>query len=327
MTIFGLLKMQSEYMLKKLRMLAFLLLLSGAVIAVPAFTTTARAQFTGTVCVIASGSTACPSSPPTITGTVGTQLRVSVFIQGSDGLNGFDITLLASHLILQPAGIDLTGTVLQGPQQVLSECLGTVQQVSGGPPCPANSTADTLELAALNCIGCGLTAAPTTGLLFTAIYNVAGSTSGTPLGYQTGCAGSTSVPNTCITIANGTPTPDPENALAATFTTGTVPPDFTISASPTTLTFAKSSQGTSTISLTSVNGFTGTVSLSVTVAPSRHAPSASLSPPSVSLSGGTGSSTLTVSASKHTAVGTYTVTITGTSGTISHTVTVTVTIT
>src|SRR5215469_14665509 len=114
-------------MLRKPVLLALLLLGLGTILAIPTFTSPAHAQFTGTVCLVANGSSACPSSPPTITGTVGTQLRVAVFIQGSDALNGFDVTLLANHLILKPAGADLTGTVLPGPgQSVVVECIGGV---------------------------------------------------------------------------------------------------------------------------------------------------------------------------------------------------------
>src|SRR4029077_20900919 len=81
---------------------------------------------TGTICIISSGASSCPSSPASVTGNVGTQLRVSVFIQNSTALNGFDITLLADHTILKPAGADLTGTVLPGPPTVLVECLSGI---------------------------------------------------------------------------------------------------------------------------------------------------------------------------------------------------------
>src|SRR5437773_5247057 len=61
---------------------------------------------TGVICIIPAGASSCPSSPSSLTGTVGSQLRVSVFIQNSTGLNGFDVTLLADHAILKPAGAD-----------------------------------------------------------------------------------------------------------------------------------------------------------------------------------------------------------------------------
>src|SRR5467141_3073944 len=99
-------------------------------------------------------------------------------------------------------------------------------------------------------------------------------------------------------------------------------PDFGISASPASLSTNSGSTATSTITLTSLNSFAGTVALSSTSSPAG--PSMSLSPASVTLSsGGTGSSTLSVSSSNP---GTYTVTVTGTSGSLSHSTTVTVSV-
>src|SRR5467141_545465 len=99
-------------------------------------------------------------------------------------------------------------------------------------------------------------------------------------------------------------------------------PDFGISASPASLSTNSGSTATSTITLTSLNSFAGTVALSSTS--SLAGPSMSLSPASISLSsGGTGSSTLSVSSSN---TGTYTVTVTGTSGSLSHSTIVTVSI-
>ncbi len=284
----------------------------------------AHGQMTGTVCLINPSDTSCPSSPASIHGTVGTQLRVSVFIQASGGLNGFDITLLADHTILKPAGADLTGTVLPGPQTILAECIGGI--LVQGSRCASTDTVDTVHLAAVACLGC-ITATPTTGLLFTAIYNVTSATSGTPLGFQTGCPTPTSVgtTSTCVTIANGTPTPVPENVQTAVFSTA----DFTMTANPTSLTISRSSQMTSTITLNSLGRFSGTVSLSTSITPAaHHAPATSLSSNSVTLaSGGSASVILTVSATKNTSTGTYTVTVTGTSGSITNTVLVSVTVT
>src|SRR5207245_5504208 len=79
----------------------------------------------------------------------------------------------------------------------------------------------------------------------------------------------------------------------------------------------------STVTVTSLNGFTGTVSLSTNVSPSGL--SASLSPSSIILtSGGTGTSTLTANS---TTTGTYTVTVVATGGSASQSVQVTVRVT
>jgi len=113
------------------------------------------------------------------------------------------------------------------------------------------------------------------------------------------------------------------------------PPDFSLSANPSSMTVSIGSTGTSTITLTSLYNFTGTVSLTASVSPADTTaslspvnPTASINPASVNLSAnGTGMSTLSVSKSLLTTPGTYTVAITANSGTISHSATVTVTVT
>jgi len=105
-----------------------------------------------------------------------------------------------------------------------------------------------------------------------------------------------------------------------TVTVQVTTPDFSMSASPTSLTIRRGSSGTSKITVTYLNGFTGTVALSAT-APTGL--TATLSPTSVSASG---TSTLTIKVGSSTASGTYTVTVTGISGTLSHKVTVKVTV-
>jgi PKD repeat protein len=103
-------------------------------------------------------------------------------------------------------------------------------------------------------------------------------------------------------------------------------PDFSISANPSSISISRSSSGNTTLSLASLNGFSGTVNLSVTVSPSG--PKASLSSSTVTLTpGGSGSDLLTIRALKKTPVGAYTVTVTATSGTTTHTTTITVNVT
>src|SRR5438105_12147360 len=96
--------------------------------------------------------------------------------------------------------------------------------------------------------------------------------------------------------------------------------DFSISASPNSLTLGQNATGTSTISTAVVSGTAETISLSVSGTPAGA--TASLSPTSVTAGG---SSTLTVNTGT-AAAGTYTLTVTGTSPSISHTTTVTLTV-
>lgn len=97
--------------------------------------------------------------------------------------------------------------------------------------------------------------------------------------------------------------------------------DFSISASPTSVSIAQGSNGTSTIHTAVTGGSAGTVSLSASVSPSG--PTVALNPTSVTAGN---SSTLTVSAGSSVATGTYTVTVSGSEGSASHSTSVTVTV-
>jgi subtilase family serine protease len=115
--------------------------------------------------------------------------------------------------------------------------------------------------------------------------------------------------------------------LGSPFTTNyalVATPDFSISASPSALAVTAGASGTSAITMTSLNGFSGTVGLA-TSAPTGWSASLDSSTVTVS-SGGSASSTLTITAPSTVAAGTYTVTATGTSGSLSHSATVTVTV-
>ncbi len=139
--------------------------------------------------------------------------------------------------------------------------------------------------------------------------------------------------NSTITITVGTSTPTGTYPITVTGNGGgtqqrttitltvTGAPDFTISATPPSQTITRGSRATYTASLTAVNGFSGTVSLSLTGCPSNTTCSfnpSSLRPP--------GNSALTVSTTSRTQDGTYTLTITGTSGSLRHATTVSLTV-
>jgi hypothetical protein len=98
-------------------------------------------------------------------------------------------------------------------------------------------------------------------------------------------------------------------ALINTLTPAATAPWFAISASPSTLTIPSgSSSATSTVQLTSGNGFSGAVNLSVNVLGSPTGVTASLSPTTIS---GSDISTLTVSLSGSGPGGTFVVAVTG----------------
>ncbi len=90
------------------------------------------------------------------------------------------------------------------------------------------------------------------------------------------------------------------------------PPSFGLTANPQALTVYIGSSNTSSITLSSLNGFSGNISLSSSISPAGpSSPSIFLSPNSITLSpGSSANSILTVSTGNQTAVGSYNVTVT-----------------
>lgn len=120
-----------------------------------------------------------------------------------------------------------------------------------------------------------------------------------------------------ITASGGGVTHTTTIALTVTAPTA----DFTITDSPASITVARGATGQSTVTIGALNGFSGTVTLSVSGQGSRV--TTTLSPTSVT---GSGSATLSVAVNRRATTGTRTLTITGTSGNHTHSVTLTLTI-
>jgi hypothetical protein len=96
-------------------------------------------------------------------------------------------------------------------------------------------------------------------------------------------------------------------------------PDFSLSASPASLTVKQGTSGSSTLTVTSSGGFTGSVTLSTSALPSGVTASFGTNPT-------TSTSVLTFTASSTATTGTSTITVTGTSGSLTHTATISLTI-
>jgi hypothetical protein len=264
----------------------------------------------GTVCIAPVSSTSCPSTPSMFQGTVGGQLMVAVNVQNSAALNGFDIQVLTNPSILRPVSDSLSGTILQN-LFVLANSV--------------NSTTGLVRVAAV--AQAFVTTAPTTGRFFSITYNIVGTTPGTFILFPNGCTG-TSNGNTCVTVVNAGVV-DPESILEANFTS-TPPPDFTMSAKPSSLAIPAGTTATSTINITSINGFAGAVSLSTSTGPLVACPpncnTWSISPTSVTLApGGTASATLTITVGIMSTLNGF-VTVFGTSGSLTHTANVVFTV-
>ena len=240
-----------------------ILLLGTYFVFLPGSPNVRAAQPIGIVCLAEISSSKCPSAGPVFNGPVSippTQLKVAVFINSSDSLNGFEIILKSDHTILKPADADVTGTVLLGSATVVLKCVGGVNETSS--PCSPSDNADTLHMVAFGGFGL-VTSSPTTGLLFTAVYNVSGTTGTTaPLGFQTGCSvssvGSSSV---CVAIVNGLPPPnsvDPETVQSASFDNAAPPSWVSISSSMNMIgPLTPGVHGTTTITTTGQTGWPG----------------------------------------------------------------------
>jgi hypothetical protein len=122
--------------------------------------------------------------------------------------------------------------------------------------------------------------------------------------------------------SNGTDTS--ENPAVSNNNTGTVvvgqSPSFTLSPSPSSLSVAQGASATDTIAVTEVDGFSGSVELSVSALPSGVTAGLGTDPT-------IGSSVLTFAASSAAPTGTSTVTITGTSGSLTATTSISLSVT
>src|SRR5271155_4688143 len=110
------------------------------------------------------------------------------------------------------------------------------------------------------------------------------------------------------------------NALAPTSTS----PNFTISASPSSISVVQGSNGTSTITTAVSGGFNSAVALSATGQPTGV--TVTFSPTSIAAPG-SGTSTMSIAVASTTATGTYTITVTGTGGGLTQSATVSLIVT
>jgi len=124
----------------------------------------------------------------------------------------------------------------------------------------------------------------------------------------------------------GTGAYDDHDDLVFAVSTAPPPPDFTVSASPASLTIAQGASGTSTVAASSLNGFASAVSLFCTGLPAGVTCAfnpAAVTPPA----NGTATSALTVSVDAATVAASYSLAGAGTSGSTTHSATLSLTVT
>jgi kumamolisin len=105
--------------------------------------------------------------------------------------------------------------------------------------------------------------------------------------------------------------------------TGTLTPSFTISASPTAITVAPGSTGTSTITVSIAGGFNAAITL--TAAGEGQSEAVGFNPSTIAAPGA-GTSTMKVKVGQNAKAGNHTITITGTGGSLTETTTVVLTV-
>src|SRR3989475_4505544 len=200
-----------------------------------------RAFAAGTVCIGPDlpGQTACPAATVAFTGPVttspSTQLRVQVFLQGSDPMTGADIVVKADPAVLNAVGVDFTGTLYPPGFTILAECINGAL-IAGSTCDPTTDRLGTIHVSMIGFSG-GLSPSGETGLLWTGMFNIVGASAGSTIDYQTnagtttgnGCTTGASFPATCVRISDGTTTPVPVSVQTASFTSSSTQPAIQLS--------------------------------------------------------------------------------------------------
>ena len=271
-------------------------------------TVTPSGGFNGTVNFSVSGlptGASATFTPASVTGSGSSTMAVTVASTTATGSYPLTITG-TSGTIVHTAAVTLVVTAPPPPDFSLTASPGS-QSVQQG-----TSTTYTA------------TVTPSNGYNGTVTFSVTGLPSGATSAFApTSVVGSG---NSTLTVSTASTTPAGSYTLTITGSDGTLThssnvtlvvtaptPDFTIAASPASQTVTRGNSTSYTVTVGSVNGFTGAVSFSVSGLPNRT--SATFNPSSVN---GSGTSTLTITTRTGGPRGSFPLTITGTSGSLSH---------
>jgi subtilase family serine protease len=211
----------------------------------------------------------------------------------------------------------LTGTTTQTPAFTISATSASVQAGSSGPSTVTTSVSGGFNSAV------GLTYSAPSGISVT--FNptsIAAPGSGSSTATVTVASG-VAAGNYSITVT-GTGGGLTQSTIISLTVTSAAQPAFTVSASPGSITVARRSSGSATITTSVSGGFSSAITL--TASGQGSGQTVTFSPSSIS-SPGSGSSTMQVTVGRNASLGTRTITITAKGGGITQTTAVTLTVT
>ncbi len=280
-------------------------------------TTSALNGFAGDVALSVSGLPASATvslSPATITGGSGaSQLTVST--SSSIAAASYPLTITGSSgALTHSVGVSL---VVTAPADFgLSAAPSSVTTTAG------STAAYTVTVSSLNgfagnvALSLGGLTSTQAGWSFTPMI-IAGGSGSSQLAIATSATLSPGSYPLTISGTSGAVT----RAIPVTLVVNPLP-DFTLGVSPSTMTVRRNGQGSTTVSIGSVGGFSTPVTLSVSGLPSGVTRAFSSNPVTPG-----GQSTLTLRAANSARRGTFTITITGSGGGKTHSATVTLSVT
>ncbi len=285
-------------------------------------TTTISGGFNGAIALSASGvpsGTTVSFNPQTIPAPGSGSSSMTITVGGGTPLGTYPITVTGNGGgIQQSTTVTLTVTAQQQPNFAISASPASLSIQQGN---QGNST---------------ITTTISGGFNSAIALSASGAPSGTTVSFNPNpipAPGSGSSTMT-ITVGGSTPTGTypitvtgngggiQQNTTVTLTVTGAA--NFTISASPASLSIQQGNQGGSTITTTVSGGFNAAISLSASGMPSGT--TVSFNPQTIPAPG-SGSSAMTITVGGSTPTGTYPITVTGNGGGIQHNATVTLTVT
>ncbi len=294
----------------------------------PTFTLTANpntvsiqqgAQGASTITVVPANGF---SGSPTLSAT-GLPSGVSAVFSPNPTGSTSTLTLTATA----SAALGTSTITISGVSGSLTQTTTLSLTITAGPSFSLTASPNTLTVLQGNQGTSTITVVPANGFTGSPTLGATGLPSGVTAGFSpnptaststlTLTVGSNATPGTSTITITGVSGGLTETSTLSLTVTG---PTFSLTASPNTLSVVQGAQGTSTITVVPVNGFTGSPTLTATGLPSGVTAGFSPNPTSTT-------STLTLTAAANATLGTSTITITGVSGNITQSTTLGLTVT